>query len=291
MVSCSKIVTLGAMLMTVAACAKFDEPFMIDPNAQDDIDIVGFDLDDARAMEPQGGAFTRGLRAGYFDLVDSNWEGFDRGSASHFARKAVAAAKGLNVQPDMVGLRELSDEQQAELGAAYARLIGAFDAGARAQSPESAAQAQVAFDCWLEAEEDGNQTVIDECKARFEAAMADLENALATGIGNVYIVFFAWDSSTISPVAQEILQNAAGDFANGEGAKLILAGHADTSGSQGYNDTLSEQRARSVAAALNALGVSDDQIDVTWFGETQLRVPTGDEVREPENRRVEITIQ
>jgi outer membrane protein OmpA-like peptidoglycan-associated protein len=27
---------------------------------------------------------------------------------------------------------------------------------------------------------------------------------------------------------------------------------------------------------------------VTWFGETQLRVPTADEVREPQNRRVEM---
>ena len=77
----------------------------------------------------------------------------------------------------------------------------------------------------------------------------------------------------------------------GRPAKVMLAGHADRAGSESYNMALSERRAQTVAAALVARGVPADALDVKWFGESQPRVPTPDGQREPQNRRVEITVQ
>jgi outer membrane protein OmpA-like peptidoglycan-associated protein len=46
-----------------------------------------------------------------------------------------------------------------------------------------------------------------------------------------------------------------------------------------------------VAAELVKDGVPRNAITVTGYGETHLLVPTGDGVREPQNRRVEIIIR
>lgn len=104
-----------------------------------------------------------------------------------------------------------------------------------------------------------------------------------------YIVFFNWDESTITPEAATILDNAVSAYANCGAASVMLAGHTDTSGSTSYNMGLAERRNASVRGYLNSRGISDSRISAEAFGESQLRVPTADGVRELQNRRVEIT--
>ncbi len=70
----------------------------------------------------------------------------------------------------------------------------------------------------------------------------------------------------------------------------MLAGHADRSGSATYNQGLSERRNTSVRGYLTARGIPDGNISSQGFGESQNRVPTADGVREPQNRRVTISI-
>lgn len=67
-------------------------------------------------------------------------------------------------------------------------------------------------------------------------------------------------------------------------------GHTDTVGSAASNQRLSEQRAQTVANYLISRGVSSARIRWMGFGETNLKVATGDNVNEPMNRRVEIKI-
>jgi outer membrane protein OmpA-like peptidoglycan-associated protein len=69
-----------------------------------------------------------------------------------------------------------------------------------------------------------------------------------------------------------------------------VVGYTDTSGSVAYNVRLSERRAKVVADALVALGVSQSILSVDWKGKTDLAVQTPDGVREPLNRRSTITI-
>jgi OmpA-OmpF porin, OOP family len=101
-------------------------------------------------------------------------------------------------------------------------------------------------------------------------------------------VFFAWDQADLTPVTQAVLDQVAADYARGEPTRMLVAGHADRSGTEAYNQALSEQRARNVARALAARGVPERALDVQGFGESEPRIPTEDGVREPQNRRVEI---
>jgi outer membrane protein OmpA-like peptidoglycan-associated protein len=104
------------------------------------------------------------------------------------------------------------------------------------------------------------------------------------------MVFFDWDKYNLTPEAQQIVL-AAAEAARKDGyARIVVTGHTDTSGSAEYNEGLSMRRADSVRQALVDLGISADQITTRALGETSPLVPTGDGVREPQNRRAEIDI-
>lgn len=103
-----------------------------------------------------------------------------------------------------------------------------------------------------------------------------------------YIVFFEWDQSDITPEAATILNNAVSAYANCGSASVMLAGHADASGPKTYNVGLSQRRNASVTDYLTGRGIPAARISSEAFGETQLRVPTDDGVRELQNRRVEV---
>ena len=104
----------------------------------------------------------------------------------------------------------------------------------------------------------------------------------------VYLVFFDWDKYNITPEGMQIIQLAANQYHAGGHVTLQVTGYTDTSGSAGYNQRLSERRANAVAAALERLGVPRSDMVVAGRGQNDLRVPTPDGVREPQNRRVEI---
>jgi OOP family OmpA-OmpF porin len=73
--------------------------------------------------------------------------------------------------------------------------------------------------------------------------------------------------------------------------RITATGHTDTSGPEAYNMALSLRRANAVKDALVRDGVPAQAITVIGMGEKGLLVQTGDNVREPQNRRVEIVIQ
>jgi len=104
-----------------------------------------------------------------------------------------------------------------------------------------------------------------------------------------YVIFFEWDRSDITTDAATILDNAVSAYANCGTAQVMLAGHADKSGTPKYNLDLSERRSSSVRAYLTSKGIPGAVITAHAFGETRPRVETDDGVREAENRRVEIT--
>lgn len=104
-----------------------------------------------------------------------------------------------------------------------------------------------------------------------------------------FLVFFDWDKSLITAEAATILDRAAEQFAATGQANVALAGHTDTSGSSEYNLRLSQRRADAVKAYLAGKGVPEAAMVTEAFGQTRLLVETPDNVREPQNRRVEIT--
>ena len=74
-------------------------------------------------------------------------------------------------------------------------------------------------------------------------------------------------------------------------SRVTATGHTDTSGPATYNMALSLRRANSVKDQLVRDGVPAQAIVVVGAGETKPLAPTGDGVREAQNRRVEIVVQ
>lgn len=106
-----------------------------------------------------------------------------------------------------------------------------------------------------------------------------------------FMVFFDWDRANISAQALTTIRQAAQAFKTKGSARITATGHTDTSGPESYNMALSLRRANAVKDALVREGVPAQAISVVGRGEAQLLVPTGDGVREPQNRRVEIVVQ
>ena len=106
-----------------------------------------------------------------------------------------------------------------------------------------------------------------------------------------FMVFFDWDRSNLSQQALNTIRQAAAAFKTKGNARITATGHTDTSGPESYNMALSLRRANAVKDALVREGVPAQAISVIGRGEQGLLVQTGDGVREPQNRRVEIVVQ
>jgi len=103
-----------------------------------------------------------------------------------------------------------------------------------------------------------------------------------------FTVFFDWNKANLTPEANQIVEAAAATFKAGPPVPVEVIGHTDTSGSPAYNQKLSERRAQVVANALAQAGVPQGSMSVSGRGENDLKVPTPNGVREPQNRRTEI---
>ena len=105
-----------------------------------------------------------------------------------------------------------------------------------------------------------------------------------------YVVLFALGKSTLDATAKATIASAAQEFQRTGSVSIKVAGHTDTSGNADYNQALSERREQAVTRELTRLGVPATAISGAAYGETQLAVPTGNGVREAQNRRVDIEI-
>ena len=110
-------------------------------------------------------------------------------------------------------------------------------------------------------------------------------------VSRSYIVFFDWDKADLTSRARQIVSEAAANSSKVQYTRLEVNGYTDASGTPRHNQSLSIQRAQSVAAELVKDGVPKSAITIQGFGETHPLVPTAAGVREPQNRRVEIIIR
>jgi OOP family OmpA-OmpF porin len=265
---------------------------------------LALDVPRLQTMTPTGAPFSQGLATGYRDLAQEQAKEYDWTVAELFAKKSLHAAHGDDVQPELPGdwyNRPGGSPIAAsfdELTDARARLLAKLDGGAREQVPAAASSAQVAYDCWVEeASEPNSADDLARCRATvlaFLAVTATAQSATATQaavLPQVYLVFFAFDRSDISPVASQVLDRVVDDFHRTGSARLDTKGYTDLSGSVAYNLQLSERRADAVKGYLLAHGVKASEIQTEWFGKTNPRVPTADGVRNQENRRAEIYLK
>ncbi len=155
-----------------------------------------------------------------------------------------------------------------------------FFAGLRWNFGEAPAQAPQYKDCW-----DGSSVpMTSQCPPQLvEDASADLDPVNFT-------VYFDYDKSNLTAQAATLVQEAAARALANDIDTVVVQGNADRSGNSAYNQALSERRARVVTDALVVNGVSADAIRTEAFGEDNPAKPTADGVREPLNRRTDVTI-
>lgn len=103
-------------------------------------------------------------------------------------------------------------------------------------------------------------------------------------------VYFAFDSSTVSPGELSKAREVASYLNNYPGHAVILQGHTDERGSREYNLALGERRALAVREVLMSYGIGPDRIQTLSFGEEQPAVAGFDESAWSLNRRVDFQL-
>jgi outer membrane protein OmpA-like peptidoglycan-associated protein len=103
-------------------------------------------------------------------------------------------------------------------------------------------------------------------------------------------ITFATDQSAVQPQFRPTLDQVAQTLVEYPKTMIDVVGHTDSTGSEAYNQTLSERRARSVADYLASHGVAPVRMATTGYG--KMRPIASNETVEgrAENRRVEIKI-
>ncbi len=104
-------------------------------------------------------------------------------------------------------------------------------------------------------------------------------------------VYFAFDSSTLTPVAKSTLQEAANWLKANSSRVVVVEGHCDERGTVEYNLVLGEKRARAAYDYLVGLGVSANQMSTISYGEEFPLDPAHNESAWAKNRRVHFAIK
>ena len=130
----------------------------------------------------------------------------------------------------------------------------------------------------------------------------ELENATVervtdpeTGAEGIAITFdnailFDFDSSDLRSTARTDLADLAASLRDYPGHDAVIVGHTDGTGSEDYNQRLSERRASAVGNYLQTLGLGSDRFRTVGVGEMQPVASNDTDFGRQQNRRVEIAI-
>ena len=106
-----------------------------------------------------------------------------------------------------------------------------------------------------------------------------------------FVVLFPSDSTRLNEASRAILPRIVETAKQRVVAEVMLIGRADRSGPTKYNDRLALARARVIEQELVKRGLPKDRIEIIALGEEKPVVPTQDGIREPKNRRVDVTVR
>ena len=133
------------------------------------------------------------------------------------------------------------------------------------------------------------QAVADERVAQEVAVERVRDDLLTLTLANE--VSFDYDSAAIKPTFRPTLQKLADVLAKYDRNRVTIVGHTDSTGSEVYNQGLSERRAEAVRRELSTLGVPASIISATGRGESEPRATNATEAGRQLNRRVEVLVQ
>ena len=121
-----------------------------------------------------------------------------------------------------------------------------------------------------------------------KAAPVPREPDACTGVVRLEEVQFATDKSDITAKAAAVLDGIATALQRCPETRVRLSAYTDSSGSDAYNQKLSQRRADSVRAYLIQHGVSASRIEARGYGESNPIASNDTPEGRAQNRRVEI---
>ena len=130
------------------------------------------------------------------------------------------------------------------------------------------------------------QSSPEEVKERFAQALAAQPPRPSS-----YVLYFETGGNVLTPESQAALTTIRKEIAERPASEVMVIGHTDRVGSVDGNDRLSKARAEGLRELLIESGVAADKLSAVGRGERDPLVPTEDEVDEPKNRRVEISVR
>ncbi|MDB5478682.1 MAG: ompA family protein [Alphaproteobacteria bacterium] len=242
-------------------------------------------------------SFRQELSAQYMRLARADGRPIHRWfNPTYFAAKSYQAAHGVDVQPEQPDTWNIPHEERDELKNAYDMLqIALVPDRKKVTKPVPAAQAQAAFDCWVE-QADRNfipSSQEKDCKAAFYEAFCRMYGGQCNASvksDQIFRIYFDTNKTRIDAAGQSAIAAAVASYKQGA-SEIIVAGHADRVGKSDANLRLSKARADAVRARLVRAGVPASKVMDRYFGEKAPLVPTPDEVPNRNNRRVLIVVR
>ncbi len=104
-------------------------------------------------------------------------------------------------------------------------------------------------------------------------------------------ILFDYNDASLRAASRTTLNDLASNFRQYPDNRIVVEGHTDSTGSDQYNQRLSEQRASNVADYLIDQGVGAGAITVYGYGESRPKTTNDTAEGRQQNRRVEIHIQ
>ena len=124
----------------------------------------------------------------------------------------------------------------------------------------------------------------------------DLKGARVERVGEGILVtfdsglLFDVNSYQLRSTTKANLDELAGVLNKYDDTEVLVAGHTDSSGSDDYNQTLSEKRSSAVRGYLAAKGVPPSRLTTVGYGESEPVATNDSENGRQQNRRVEVAI-
>jgi outer membrane protein OmpA-like peptidoglycan-associated protein len=107
----------------------------------------------------------------------------------------------------------------------------------------------------------------------------------------VFLLYFVTGTDELTDESKADLQRILEELKHRPLPDVYVIGHTDTVGELQGNDVLSALRAEAVKGFLVGIGIPAERIQTAGRGKREPIVPTGDNVDEPKNRRVEINVR
>jgi outer membrane protein OmpA-like peptidoglycan-associated protein len=125
-----------------------------------------------------------------------------------------------------------------------------------------------------------------EIQGKFGMALAADPGQPAT-----FSLYFQSGTNRLTAESKGLVPDILTAIASRKSKDISVVGHTDRVGAENLNFRLSRKRADAIKSLLASEGVQPDLIHVDAHGESNPLIPTADEVAEPKNRRVDVTVR